>query len=176
MARLDYLSREDLPPNKREIYDRISGSRGTVLNLFKALLNSPDATDLVARLGQYIRYESSLNPVSREIAILATAKEMDSEYEWTQHKKVALDLGVSRETLKSIYSGRAPLGMLPKEGVYVQAAKEIVNEGTLSDSTFKALEHLIGSELVVDLVVLVGYYSMIARIINSLGIELEERS
>ena len=173
---MDYLSREDLPPNKREIYDRISGSRGTVLNLFKALLNSPDATDLVARLGQYIRYESSLNPVSREIAILATAKEMDSEYEWTQHKKVALDLGVSRETLKSIYSGRAPLGMLPKEGVYVQAAKEIVNEGTLSDSTFKALEHLIGSELVVDLVVLVGYYSMIARIINSLGIELEERS
>jgi alkylhydroperoxidase family enzyme len=60
--------------------------------------------------------------------------------------------------------------------VYVQAAKEIVNEGTLSDSTFQALEHLIGSELVVDLIVLVGYYSMIARIINSLGIELEEHS
>ena len=176
MARLDYLSREDLPRNKREIYDRISGSRGTVLNLFKVLLNSPDITDVVARLGQYIRYESSLNPVSREIAILATAKEMGSEYEWTQHEKVALELGVSREILNSIYAGRAPLGMLPKEGVYVQAAKEIVNEGTLRGSTFQALEHLIGPELVVDLIVLVGYYSMIARIINSLEIELEDHS
>ena len=111
----------------------------------------------------------------REITILSTANEMGNEYEWSQHEKVAREVGVSDETIEAIRSGRAPIGMLPKEGVYVQAAREIVVDGTLSESTFQAIEHLLGPALTVDLVVLVGYYSMIARVINSLCVELEEK-
>ena len=174
MSRVPYVSREELPPDKRGAYDRIAGTRGAVLNVFGALLNSPDIADAVAALGEYIRYKSPLDPAVREITILSTARETGSEYEWAQHEPVARDVGVRDEVIEAIRSGRAPMGIPAKEGVYAQAAKELVNQGTLSDRTFQAVEHLVGPAQTVDLIVLVGYYSMIARAIKALGVELEE--
>lgn len=174
MPRVPYVSREELPAEKRGAYDRIAGTRGAVLNVFRALLNSPDIADAVASLGEYIRYRSPLDSAAREIAILSTAREMGSEYEWAQHEPVAREAGVRDEVIEAIRSGRAPMGIPAKEGVYAQAAKELVNQGTLSDRTFQAVEHLVGPAQTVDLIVLVGYYSMIARSIKALGVELEE--
>ena len=66
------------------------------------------------------------------------------------------------------------MGLPAKEGVYVQAAKELVRDGTLTDRTFQAILHLLGPSQTVDLVVLVGYYCLLGGVISSLGVELEE--
>lgn len=174
MARVQYVTREDLPEDKQHIYDRIAGTRGVVVNMFRSLLNSPDICGRVSQLGEYIRYNSPLDPAVREIAILATARECGSEYEWSQHEPVAREAGVTEEVLDAIRSGRAPMGIPPRQGVFVQAAKELLRDGTLSDVTFQAVEHLVGPLQTVDLIVLVGYYAMIARAIRALGVELEE--
>ena len=49
----------------------------------------------------------------------------------------------------------------------------MVAKGTLTDRTFEAVLHLLGPQDTVDLIVLIGYYTMIVRVINALGIELE---
>ena len=90
MARLPYISRDDLPQDKQPIYDRIAKTRASVESKhelprsFQALLNSPDAADVVAAVGEYLRFNSPLDPVIRETAILAVAHELNSEYEWAQ--------------------------------------------------------------------------------------------
>ena len=174
MPRLPYVTREDLPPDKQHVYDRIAGTRGVVLHVFQAMLNSPDISRPLSELGEYIRYRSPLDPAVREIAILATARECGSEYEWAQHEPVAREAGVTEAVIDAIRTGRAPMGIPAKEGVFVQAAKELLRDGTLSDTTFQAIEHLLGPLQTVDLIVLVGYYSMVARTIKALGVELEE--
>ena len=174
MARLPLISREDLTPEKQPIYDRIAATRGSALNVFGALLNSPDAAAAVAALGEYLRYNSSLDPAIREIAILSTAKEHNNEYEWAHHEPEARRAGVRAEVIESIRSGRAPMGIPAKEGVFAQAAKELVREGTLTPRTFQAIEHLLGPEHTVDLIVLVGYYSMLSRVLATLDVELDE--
>lgn len=174
MARVAYVNKDDLAVGKRHIFDNISGSRGVVLNVFQALLNSPDVTEKVAALGEHLRYKSLLDPVVRETVILSVARELNNEYEWAQHEPVAHEVGVREEVINAIRIGRAPMGIPAKEGVFVQAAKELSGEGTLTDRTFQAIEHLLGPSKTVDLVVLIGYYSMLSRVIKALGVDLEE--
>ena len=65
------------------------------------------------------------------------------------------------------------MGLPAKEGVFAQAAREIVQRGALTERTFEAVLHLLGPQLTVDLIVLVGFYTMLGRAIASLGVELE---
>ena len=179
MARLPYISREDLPSDKQHIYDRIAEKRisaesgGTMPHSFGALLNSPDAAEAVGGLGEYLRFKSSLDPVIREIAILSTARALDNQYEWAHHEAVARSVGVRDEVIESIRSGRAPMGLPAKEGVFAQAAKELVGKGTLTDRTFQAVLHLLGPQQTIDLIVVIGYYAMLGTALNALGVELE---
>ena len=163
-----------MPADRLHVYDRIASTRGSVQNVFAALLNSPDAAEVVTSVGEYLRYRSPLDPVIRETAILAAAREMGNRYEWAQHEPVAREVGVREEVIEAIRSGKAPMGLPPKEGVFTQGAREMVRDGALSPRTFEAIEHLIGTAMTVDFVVLVGYYSMVAGIISSLGVELDE--
>ena len=174
MTRLPYVSREDVPPDKRPIYDRIAESRGRVYNVFQVLLNSPDAAEALSGLGEYLRYRSPLDPVTREVAILSTASELDSEYEWAQHESVAREVGVQDEVIESIRRGGAPTGLHAREGIIAQAARELVRTATLCENTFLAIKDLLGQQQTVDLIVLVGYYSMLARVIAALDVELDE--
>ena len=174
MAKLPYVSRDDLPEDKQHVYDRIAETRGSVDHIFRLLLNSPDAAEVATSVGEYIRYRSPLEPAIREIAILSVARELDCEYEWAQHEPIARRDGVSDSTIESIRSGRAPMGVPAKEGVYVQGVRELVRNGSLSDATYKAIEHLIGQALTLDFLILVGYYSMLARIMTTFEIDLDE--
>lgn len=174
MAKLPYVTREDLDPDKKHVFDRIVGTRGKVLHIFQAILNSPDAAEAVSAVGEYLRYKCPLDPVVRETAILATAQELNNEYEWTQHVPVARTVGVREEVIDAIRSGKAPMGIPAKEGVFAQAAKELIRNGKLSNHTFQAIEHLLGPGQTIDLIVLVGYYSLLSGLIKSLDVELEE--
>ena len=143
MARLSYVSRDDLPQDKQPIYDRIAKTRASVESRaelprsFQALLNSPDAADVVAAVGEYLRFKSPLDPVIRETTILAVANELNNEYEWVQHEPIARRIGVRDQVIEAIKSGRAPMGLPPKEGVFAQAAKELAGTGTMTERTFQ---------------------------------------
>ena len=174
MSKIPLITREDIPVEKQYIYDTIAGTRGSVLNVFRTLLNSVDAAEAVANVGAYIRYKSPLDPAIRETTILATARELNVPYEWAHHEPVARESGVREEVIEAIRSGKAPMGLPPKEGVFIQAAKELVHEGSLRDATFQAITHLIGTAQTIDLIILVGYYSMLGTILTVFDVELDD--
>ena len=174
MARVKYVNREDLNEDHKLIFDRIAETRGSVDNVFTALLNNPEAAKVVTSVGEYIRYNSKLDPIIRETAILTTAKELNNSYEWAQHEPVARKVGVRDEVVDSILSGKGPMGLPPKEGIFIQAARELIRNATVSKNTYLALDHLLGSELTIDYIVTVGYYSMLGRIISALDVDMDE--
>ena len=178
MARLPYVSRDDVPHDQRHIYDHIAETRGGIEGggiprSFQLLMNSPGAAEAVGQLGEYIRLKSSLDPAVREIAILGTARALNSQYEWTHHEPVARNAGVRDEVIQAIKSGRAPMGLPAKEGIFAQAARELALDGALTERTFQAVEHLLGPQGTVELIVVISYYAMLHRALASLSIELE---
>ena len=179
MARVPYVSRDELPGDKQHVYDHIAETRASVESggetphSYQALMNSPDAAEVVAALGEYLRFSSPLDPVVRKTAIMAVAHELNSRYEWAHHEPIARRVGVRDQVIESIKSGRAPMGLPAKEGVFAQAAKELAGKGTMTERTFQAVLHLLGPQQTVDLVVLIGYYAMMSGALNALGVELE---
>ncbi len=174
MARVPHLSREDLPQDKREIYDQISRQRGHVARPFQALLNIPDLAEKVAGVGEQLRFgPSMLPPDVRETVMLATARELGSQYIWTYHVPQAREAGVREEVVNAIRDGTPVRRLLPKEGVFVQFAQELLRDRKVRDTTFSAVEHLLGRQGTVELVVTIGYYALLAYMMAALEVELE---
>ncbi len=180
MARVQYVEREQLNEDGQRIFDHIAETRGSIEpgtpmpNSFRALMNSPKAAEAVGQLGEYLRLHTTLDPVVREIAIISVARHTNSDYEWAHHEPIAREVGVRPQVIESIRTGRAPMGLPAKEGVFAQAAKELVLNGDLTDRTFQAIEHLLGPQAVVEFVTLVGYYAMLSVALCALGVEMEE--
>ena len=175
MARVPYLSRDDLPPDKRNLYDRVASTRGHVARPFAALFNSPDVANSVAAVGEQLRSASSpVPPDVREIVTLTTARELGSQYVWTHHVRLAREAAVRDEVIDVIREGTPPRRLLPKEGVFVQLARELLGEKRVRDTTYSAIEHLMGPQGTIDLIVTIGYYALLCYGSSALGVELEE--
>ena len=66
------------------------------------------------------------------------------------------------------------MGLPAKEGIFIQSAKELVKNGTVTERTYQALDHLLGTQLTIDFIVTVGYYTMLSRLIHSLDVDFDE--
>ncbi len=173
MARVPYLAREDLPESKRAIYDQMSSQRGRVTRPMQALLNSPDLAGKVADVGFHVRFHSLLPADAREMVTLTIARELNSQYIWSRHAPLARDAGVREEVVDTIRDSLSLRSLLPKEAVFIQFAQELLRERKVSDTTYSAVEHLLGRQGTVELVVTVAYYSMVASMVAALEVELE---
>ena len=172
MPRLpEVLDRDALPEDKRQIYDYLAGTRGAVRLPFSAYLNNPELTYRIAHVGSFIRFEGSVPDATRELAILATAREMDARYEWAGHSRLARELGVSDATVDAIANRTAPAGLSPEEALPVRVAQGLLRDHALSDELFKEAHAKFGNAGVVELLGTVGYYALMACIINGLQIE-----
>lgn len=175
MARMPFLTREDLPPDKQELYDQVAITyRGHVPRHFSVLLNSPEAASSVAMLGERIRYGSPTIPAAvKEIIILTTARVFECEYVWTHHCDSAKKAGVREEVVEAIRKGGPPRRLLPKEGVFLQFTRELLERKRVRDATYSGVEHLLGKQGTIDLIMAIGYFTMICLAINALEIDLE---
>lgn len=175
MARVPYVSKDDLPAEKQALYEQIASQRGHVARPFTALLNSPEVAARVAAVGEQLRYAApSVSPEVREIVTLTTARELRCQYVWTHHVASAEATGLSEEVIDTIEDGSPPRRLLPKEGVFIQFTRELLEDKRVRDATYSAVEHLLGQQGVTDLVVTIGYYAMLCYAINALEVELED--
>ncbi len=173
MSRVPYLSREDLSAADQSAFDRISGPRGGQLaKVFSLALNSPEAAARIGELGAYVRFESEVSPDVREIAILATSREMNCQYEFTHHVPLARQAGVREEVIEAIKI-RSTRKLIPQESVFIDYAKKVL-KNEVNDATSSGVEHLVGRKGLVDITVVISYYAMLAHVMEALGVELEE--
>ena len=127
MARIPQITaREDVPEDKRHIFDAIAASRGRVPGLFSVLLNSPEVAGRVAHLGSYVRAESTLSPPHRELVIITTAREFDCDYVWADHEPLARQAGVREEAIQVVANRGALESLTEDEGIIVRYGRELL--------------------------------------------------
>lgn len=171
MARVPLLGdRNQLPPDAQRIYDQIGARRGGVVGPFQVLLHSPELAARVGALGQYIRFEGKLPADVRETAVLAAAREMDCAFEWSVHEPLARAAGVSEQAIAAIGERRSLGDLAPRERVAIAFAREIFQYHRISDEVFVAAQAEWGVAGVVELVATIGYYGMLAMILNAAAV------
>ena len=154
------------PEQKTMVNDLLAGSRTSLGGPFNALLRSPEMGNLSQKLGEYVRFRSSLPRRLNEMAILMTARWWSSQYEWHAHKTLALDAGLSAPVVDAIQAGRRPSQMQPDETVIYDFSTELRDRRRVSDATFKAAVEQFGEKGVMDLIAVMGYYDLVSMVLN----------
>ncbi len=171
MSRLPELTPETMTEAQARVAEEIaSGPRGSVRGPFPWLLRSPGIAAHVQRLGAYIRYESALPGNLRELAILITARFWRAQYEWYAHKPLALKEGLDEAVVEALRQRRRPEFGDDAEAAVHDFCTAILETHEASDATYDAALASLGEEQLVDLISLLGYYSLLAMVMASFQI------
>ena len=112
--RLPLPNRDDLDEAGKKAYDRGMTPGATIAGLQGPAgiqLYSPKTAAHASALNRYLRFEAGFTAHVREVAILITAREMDSQFEWVAHEPEALKEGVPQQVIDVIKYRRSTEGL-----------------------------------------------------------------
>jgi 4-carboxymuconolactone decarboxylase len=180
-GRLAPRTPDQLDDSARAVYDRIIASRsqgraspfalvhtdGALVGPFNAMVAAPHVGGPLADLGAALRYRGHLTDRARELSILTVAARRNSAFEWQSHSVIATKLGITDDVLAAIRDGAAPSVLTdPVERAVIAAAGNLLDGGEVGDVEYAGLVEHIGEDGVIELVVLVGYYELLARLLS----------
>ena len=141
-----------------------SGPRGEfrMVGPFAIFMEAPEYGMRAQELGGFVRLKTSVPPRLSELAILCIARKWRAQFEWYAHGPIAERCGVKPATIKSIQRGRRPEGAKPDERAIYDFVEELHAKRRVSDPTYKKVQKLLGNRGTVELVGILGYYTMIA--------------
>jgi 4-carboxymuconolactone decarboxylase len=145
----------------------IDGPRGALISPFVPLLRSPELMGHAQRMGEYLRYRSTIGLRLSELAILVTARCWSQQVEWAIHAPLAERAGVSREVIDAIAEGRRPVAMEEAERVVHDFCIELHRDQQVSDLAWSQAVSLLGEQGTVDLIAINGYYAMLSMVMNA---------
>ena len=146
------------------------------LSIFQTLLNHPRLAGVLNDLLATLLWHGDLDARLRELVIMRIGWLTGCDYEWTQHWRVATRLGVSADDLVGVRDWPGYNGFGPVERAVLAATDDIVRDGAVSGSSWAACESELGGDkrVLIELVTAIGAWRMVASILQSLEVPLEE--
>ena len=165
--RLDAPDPATYSPRQQDIHDQIaSGPRGGVRGPLAVWLHRPELAAHAQALGRYCRFDSSLDQRLSELAILVTGRVFGSEYEWQIHRDHALKAGLEPAIVEAVRLNQRPDFPDEETEIVHDVARTAHEKRNLDDALYARAEQVLGSQRLVDLVGLLGYYTLISLTIN----------
>ena len=180
-ARLPLPRREQMDADGKRVYDMVrhpdSRYADSLWGPVAMWLYSPEMIEHVFPFSTYLRFGTEKDQRLTELTILATAREVRSQYEWSAHEPAARTAGLEDEIIDFVRYNR-PLveantvpGLGARERTVIQVARELVNEPKLSSEAFTAAQALFGNEGVMDLAGLIGYYTFVNYTLKTFDVQ-----
>jgi alkylhydroperoxidase family enzyme len=174
MARLPYLTREDLPEADRDIWDKFVEARGTQPgHVHRIVANAPNLLRRFLGLADELRNCTELDPKLRELALMTVGRITNAEYEFLHHWNISLRVGVKREQLEQLADFENAPVFNDQERAVMRYASEVTTNVGVSEATFEALHRFLDHRRILELAMNVAFYNAVARILVPLGVELE---
>ena len=167
-GRISFPAPETMNKAQRVVYDQIvSGPRRTLVGPLRAALHNPELADRWQRLGQVLRFETSLPTRLNELAILVTARRWNSMLEWAIHAGDADRAGLDPAITEAIRTCVVPQFGEDKDAREVyNFARQLVQSGDVDSKSYDLIVSRWGEVGAVELAAVCGYYSMVAMTLN----------
>jgi 4-carboxymuconolactone decarboxylase len=130
-------------------------------------LHSPEVSQRVSQLGNYLRFESSLKPPELELAMLTVAREKDCSYIWGAHAEAARKAGLSDETIATVRERRDASGLKGEEAGLVTYVQQLLRKNRVEQAVFDQMLNRFGVRGLVELTALAGQYGLLAGVLNA---------
>jgi alkylhydroperoxidase family enzyme len=145
------------------------------LAIFQVLLNHPSLARALNDLLATMLWHGTLDSRLRELVIMRIGWLTASDYEWTQHWRVAQGLGVAADDLLGVREWQDHTGFGSVERAVLAATDDVVRDGALSTESWAACEREFSDPAVlIELVTVIGAWRMVASILHSLQVPLED--
>lgn len=174
--RLPLPNREDLDDIGKAAYDRGTRPGATMMGLQGPAgiqLYTKAAPHAVA-LNQYLRFKSGIPPRTREVAILTTAREMDSQFEWAAHEPEALKEGVPMAAIDVIKHRGSTAGLDDADATVIELGRQIWRTHKVTSELFARAKALFGPSMLIDIVLLMGNYATTAALLTTVDMQLHK--
>ena len=126
------------------------------------------------KLGEFIRFEMSLPSRLRELAILVVARYWSAHHEWRVHKTIALEAGLGADIVADIAARRRPSFRDDAGRLVYAIATSLLETRIVPDALYQEAIHELGEKQVVELVGVLGYYSLVSMTLVAFEIGLPE--
>ena len=170
MALLPYLDDSDATPEVRKMLT----SRPVVLNVQRMTANAQGIFAPRNRLSNALFTQIKLDPRLREIAILRTAKDCHSVYEWTQHVPAAKHVGVTEKQIAAIENWQSAQCFSELERLVLQFTDEVNANVKGSRATLEGLKRYLSPGEIIELLIIIGHWRQTASILETTEVELED--
>ena len=177
MARISSVTREGVPEDQLEAFDRFVEQRGSVPTAgpFSIMLNAPEMLTRGEHLRAYLRGEESSLPNNIQgLAVLVTAREMDCQFVWHVNVAFGRQSGLSNDLVDNLRDKKPLTGLSPQESAVLDYGREFFRTRRVSQGTFDAALGHFGARGLVELTTLMGYYAVLAFNINAFEVGLPE--
>ena len=173
MPRLD-LPPEDAmtPEQKAACAEAVAGIRGRVPAPMIAWLQNPELARRAQKLGELLRYQTSLEPRLSELAILLCARHWTSHHEWTAHKREGLKAGLDPAVIEAIAARRPPALRDGREQAVHDVVVALLAKGRVPAELYARGVAALGERGLVELTGILGYYCMVAFALNTFELGL----
>jgi 4-carboxymuconolactone decarboxylase len=173
MSRLPDLPLEKLTPAQRKVHDAIvAGPRGVVQGPLKVWLHSAELASRAQELGAFCRYHTSLPRRLSELAILITGAHWKAGFEWFVHAPAGIAAGLDPAAVEAIRTGKMPSLAEPDEAALYEFTCELLESRRVSDTTYRRAVSELGNTGVVELIGILGYYTLISMTIVAFEVPL----
>jgi 4-carboxymuconolactone decarboxylase len=176
-CRLPLPLRDELDAAGREVYDRLADPKGGTLRGLRGpggiTLHSPELSGHNRPLNNYLRYQAGLGGHLRELAILVTAREHDSQFEWAAHEAEARREGVAEAVIEIVRRRGDLAGVDEADAAVIALGREMFGARRVSPETFARCLALFGRRKLVDLVALMGNYASTAALLVAFDMRLD---
>jgi 4-carboxymuconolactone decarboxylase len=167
MDRMPPLPANELSERQRAIHKEFTeGPRGGVKGPFIPLLRSPELVDRVGKLGEYLRFGSSLDPRVSELVMVAVSREWTNQFEWAVHAPLAEKNGVGRAAIDAIAEGRYPDALADDEAIAYAVCDELSRTKGVCETTYRRAVAAFGEAGLIDILTVYGYFAMVCAIMN----------
>jgi 4-carboxymuconolactone decarboxylase len=175
MSRYRDIAVSEMNPAQKRVHDQIvAGKRGRFGGPFQLLIRAPEICEHASKLGEHLRWGTSLPDRLSELAIIVTARFWRAQYEWYAHAPLAEKAGVPAAAVEMIRTGGTPVFTEKDEALVYRVCNEIYRTQRLSDASFAEAVKALGEQGLVEIIAIIGYYTLIGNTLNVFQVGLPE--
>ncbi|MGE3447558.1 MAG: carboxymuconolactone decarboxylase family protein [Microbacteriaceae bacterium] len=167
------LTADECRPDVAEVIAVAESATGGAQNIFWTMARHPGLFKRYAPFGGKFLSGGKLPAADRELAILRTAHRCGSEYEWAQHERIAIGAGLQRAEIARVRDDSLD-EWLSHEAALLRATDELLTQHRVLDDTWEELACHYDEKQLIELVLLVGNYAMLAGFLNTVGVQIED--
>lgn len=168
--RIEPVSDEEATEEQREI---LAAAGRSPLNVQRTIAQHPELARSRQAFTNHVMRQTSLPAREREILILRTGWNCQSEYEFGQHSRFGRSVGLTDDEIRRITLGADAEGWDEFDATLIRAADELHNDAFITDQTWNALAERYSTQQLMDVVFAVGQYHIVSMALNSFGVQFE---